>query len=141
MEIVDVIGSRNAIVLINKSDLGMEIKRNDIIKMLPESKVIETSVINNDGVETVEKIIEEMVYSGDIRQEDSLMVTNVRHIELLKQAGCAIKDAEVMAEKEEAFEFIEVDIKEAYNTLGEITGETVGDDIINEVFSRFCLGK
>ena len=69
------------------------------------------------------------------------MVNNVRHIELLNRAADSLRDAYNMADAGEALDFIEVDVKNAYELLGEITGETVSDDIINEVFSRFCLGK
>ena len=69
------------------------------------------------------------------------MVNNVRHESLLRSAGQSMKDALHMAEKGEALDFIESDVNDAYEYLGEITGESVSDDIINEVFSRFCLGK
>ncbi len=69
------------------------------------------------------------------------MVNNVRHIELLKQSRDSLRDAMEMTLAREALDFIEVDVRNAYDLLGEITGETVSDDIINEVFARFCLGK
>ena len=69
------------------------------------------------------------------------MVNNVRHIELLKQSRDSLRDAMEMTLAREALDFIEVDVRNAYDLLGEITGETVSDYIINEVFARFCLGK
>ena len=69
------------------------------------------------------------------------MVNNVRHIELLQQSRDSLRDAMNMTLAREALDFIEVDVRNAYELLGEITGETVSDDIINEVFARFCLGK
>ena len=82
-----------------------------------------------------------MVYKGEVKQNDSLMVTNVRHKSLLEQAVSSIGDAKAMAEAGEPLEFIEIDVNRSYELLGEIIGETVADDIINEVFARFCLGK
>ena len=108
---------------------------------MPNASVIETSLKDRFGVEKVEEEIVNMVYSGSVRQNDSLMVTNVRHKNLLEQAKSSLADAQSMTAAREAMDFIEVDLKSAYDSLGEITGETVSDDIINEVFSRFCLGK
>ena len=103
--------------------------------------IIETSLINNEGIEEIENHIEELVYGGELSQHDSTMVNNVRHIELLKQSRDSLRDAMEMTLAREALDFIEVDVRNAYDLLGEITGETVSDDIINEVFARFCLGK
>lgn len=140
-EIIEIIGSRKAIVLINKIDLGAKWNREDIVAMMPNASVIETSMLQRLGVTEIEDEIVNMVYSGNVKQNDSLMVTNVRHKELLERAFNSLKDAYNMAVMREAMDFIEVDVKAAYDYLGEIIGETVSDDIINEVFARFCLGK
>ena len=73
--------------------------------------------------------------------ENSLLISNVRHEELLRTSLGLLGDARVMLENGEALDFAESDIREAWMTLGEITGEAVSDDIVTEVFSRFCLGK
>ena len=82
-----------------------------------------------------------MVYGGEISQSQSMMVNNVRHIDLLAGIRDSLNDALDMTLARQALEFIEVDVRSAYESLGEITGETVSDDIINEVFARFYLGK
>lgn len=140
-EIIETIGDRKAIVLINKIDLGKSWSKADIENMMPNANVIETSMLHRLGVKEIEDKIVDMVYSGNVKQNDSLMVTNVRHKDLLEKAFNSLKDAYNMSVMREAMDFIEVDIKAAYEYLGEITGETVSDDIINEVFARFCLGK
>lgn len=139
--IMEYIGERNALVLINKNDLGQKINAHEIRDAMPGVMVILTSLIKGDGITEIEDTIEELVYGGRISQKESLMVNNVRHIELLNRAADSLHDAYTMADAGEALDFIEVDVKNAYELLGEITGETVSDDIINEVFSRFCLGK
>ena len=96
--------------------------------------------VTKDG-EKYEKEIEDLVYGGEISQKESVLVTNVRHAELLSKSAEALRDAARMAEQGEALDFIHVDLNEAYESLGEIIGETVSDDVLNEVFSRFCLGK
>ena len=128
-------------MLINKIDLGKSWSRETIENLLPNASVLETSLLEKLGVEQIEQVILDMVYSGEVKQNESLMVTNVRHKELLEKAKDALDDAAHMTLAREALDFIEVDIKNAYECLGEIIGETVSDDIINEVFSRFCLGK
>lgn len=139
--IMEYIGERNALVLINKNDLGQKIDAYEIRDAMPGVRVIQTSLIKGEGITEIEDTIEELVYGGRISQKESLMVNNVRHIELLNRAADSLRDAYNMADAGEALDFIEVDVKNAYELLGEITGETVSDDIINEVFSRFCLGK
>ena len=139
--IMEYIGERNALVLINKNDLGQKIDAHEIRDAMPGVRVIQTSLIKGEGITEIEDTIEELVYGGRISQKESLMVNNVRHIELLNRAADSLRDAYNMADAGEALDFIEVDVKNAYELLGEITGETVSDDIINEVFSRFCLGK
>ena len=139
--IMEYIGERNALVLINKNDLGQKIDAHEIRDAMPGVRVIQTSLIKGEGITEIEDTIEELVYGGRISQKESLMVNNVRHIELLNRAADSLQDAYTMTDAGEALDFIEVDVKNAYELLGEITGETVSDDIINEVFSRFCLGK
>lgn len=140
-EIIEYIKGRNSLILVNKSDLEARFGPADIKRIFPEGRIIETSLITGRGVEEVEDAIEEMVYGGNLSQRESLMVNNVRHIELLQRSRDALRGAMEMTEKRQALDFIEIDVRDSYDRLGEITGETVSDDIINEVFSRFCLGK
>jgi len=140
-EIMQHLNDRKLLVLLNKNDLGQELTIEEIQNRFTNGSVIETSLIKGDGIEEIEDTIESLVYQGKVTQQESLMVNNVRHIELLKQAEDSISDALQMIEKREALDFIEIDINHAYELLGEIIGETVSDDIINEVFARFCLGK
>ena len=132
---------RQALILVNKTDLGRVVTDAQLQEMAPGADIIEASVISGRGIDEVEEFIEKMVYGGSVTQRESVMVNNVRHAELLRQAKESVGDALMMARAGEALDFIEVDVRDAYDRLGEIIGETVADDIINEVFSRFCLGK
>ena len=109
--------------------------------MIPEVSVIETSMTTGEGISLIEDRIVSMVYGGSVSQQNSVMVTNVRHRDILQKSEKSLTDAVSMTRMKEALEFIEIDISSAYEALGEIIGETVKDDIINEVFARFCLGK
>lgn len=140
-EITSYLDGRDSVVLINKNDLERGFTNDDVRELVNDPVIIETSLINNEGIEEIENHIEELVYGGELSQHDSTMVNNVRHIELLKQSRDSLRDAMEMTLAREALDFIEVDVRNAYDLLGEITGETVSDDIINEVFARFCLGK
>lgn len=140
-EIASYLDGRDSVVLINKNDLERGFTNDDVRELVNDPVIIETSLINNEGIEEIENHIEKLVYGGELSQHDSTMVNNVRHIELLKQSRDSLRDAMEMTLAREALDFIEVDVRNAYDLLGEITGETVSDDIINEVFARFCLGK
>lgn len=140
-EIIETIGNRKAICLINKIDLDRKISKDDVLKRLPNATVFETSMENDVGLNLIEDAIKDMVYSGDVKQEERVLVTNIRHENLLKEAKSSINDAIQGAKEHQALEFLEIDINQAYESLGLIIGEEVEDDIINEVFKRFCLGK
>lgn len=141
LQIMELLKERKSLVLINKRDLGEAISIEEIAAKLPASQVIEASLLKGQGITEIEDAVEDLVYGGEIVQKESMMVNNVRHIELLQQAVNSLTDALHMSKGREALDFIEVDVKNAYERLGEIIGETVSDDIINEVFARFCLGK
>ena len=141
LQIMEFLKEKKSLVLINKRDLGEAISIEEIAAKLPASQVIEASLLKGQGITEIEDAVEDLVYGGEIVQKESMMVNNVRHIELLQQAVKSLTDALHMSERREALDFIEVDVKNAYEKLGELIGETVSDDIINEDFARFCLGK
>lgn len=140
-QIADHLEGKKSLVLINKCDLARAVDIKDVRKLVPDADIIETSLADGSGIDEIEEFIENMVYGGEISQSHSTMVNNVRHIDLLARSRDSLNDARSMTAAGQALEFIEVDVRSAYESLGEITGETVSDDIINEVFARFCLGK
>ena len=141
IEIAQHLEGRKSLVLINKNDLPRAFDNDAVMNLIPDAQIIETSLLNEEGIGDVEDFIESLVYGGEISQKGSMMVNNVRHIELLEKSRDSLRDALNMTVAKEALDFIEVDVKNAYERLGEIIGETVSDDIIDEVFARFCLGK
>jgi len=141
LQIIEYIKDRKVLVLLNKIDLGAVVKQETMKKLLPEAKMIETSMKNGEGITAIEEEIQEMVYGGEISQGESLIVTNTRHLALLENSLSAIDDAIDAARLSEALDIVEIDVHRAYEYLGEITGETASDDIIDQVFARFCLGK
>ena len=141
IEIINTVGDRKCLLLINKKDLGVSVDPDLLGAKLPRAHVIQTSLKEGAGVEEVKDHIEQLVYGGEISQKESVLVTNVRHKELLEKSLGSLRDALEMTRAGEALEIIEVDVNDAYGQLGEIIGETVSDDVLDEVFSRFCLGK
>jgi len=141
LQIIDHIGDRKVIVLLNKRDKGQKISSEEIKTKIKEAVIIQTSVSQGTGIGELTEEIEKLVYGGKVSQNDSLMVTNVRHKRLLEESSLALKDAIDMTSMRQPLEFIEIDVNNCYELLGEIIGETASDDIIEKVFERFCLGK
>lgn len=144
MQIIDLLEGRQAIVLLNKIDLKQDADIEYIKNNLNGVTFIETCLSPEGdmlGLDTIKEKVKELVYGGKVKQNDSVMVTNIRHKRLLEEGLVSVTDAESSTQMMEALELIEIDIRNAYEKLGEIIGEEVNDDIINEVFARFCLGK
>ncbi|QHI72266.1 tRNA uridine-5-carboxymethylaminomethyl(34) synthesis GTPase MnmE [Aminipila terrae] len=139
--IMNVIGNRRTLVLINKIDLGQVLNEKKLQEKMPKALFIKTAVKNGQGINEIENKIEDLVFNGEVKQSGSTFITNVRHANLLNSAKTALDDAINMVRSGEALEFIEIDVKRTFEFLGEIIGETVSESIIDEVFSRFCLGK
>lgn len=140
-EIATCLEGKKTLILINKTDLDCVLSEEQVQKMIPGSSVIFTSMESGEGMEEVEEHICAMVYGGQVKQENSLILTNVRHCDLLEKAEAELKAALEMCRGREALDFIEVNVRQCFEYLGEVIGEAVSDTIIDEVFSRFCLGK
>ncbi len=139
-EIIDHIGNRRVIVLLNKQDKGSVVTSEDIINLIPQAVVLESALTEGKGVEELADTVEKLVYGGEVSQSENLLVTNVRHKNLLDEGERCMVDALDMAQLRQPLEFIEIDVNRCYEALGEIIGETAAD-IIDKVFERFCLGK
>ncbi len=130
-ELLSMSEGRPCITLLNKADKGLVLKE----------KGIEVSMLTESGIDKIEDAIENFVDSGKVRRESDVMITNIRHADLVRKALSEIGEAMDMVKAREAMDFIEVNVKAAFDYLGEIIGETASDEVIDEVFSRFCLGK
>ncbi|MBK5253146.1 MAG: tRNA uridine-5-carboxymethylaminomethyl(34) synthesis GTPase MnmE [Peptostreptococcaceae bacterium] len=141
VNIIEKINDRKVLIVINKIDLELKLEEKHVKNMIPEAKIIRTSMKDMSGLKDVKKAIEEMFLGGKIKQQESHTVNNSRHKDLLIKAKLSIDDGTELIKKNEALEIVEIDINNAYKLLGEILGETIEDDIIDRVFSTFCLGK
>lgn len=140
-KVIEKIKNRNVIVLINKSDLGLELGENEVQSLLPDKKVLVVSVKEKKGLDELEAEIRRMFFGGQINADDGMMVTNIRQKELISKARDCVGEANNAVEKGMPLDCVAIDIRSAADYLGQITGETVAEDVINEIFSRFCIGK
>lgn len=140
-EIMKYVKNKNAIILINKTDLPIALREEDIRNILPDKRIIKLSILNESGIDELEDEIVKMVYGGKVKSKDISFVTNIRHKNSLEKAFRSIQDAINATKNDFTFDLIEVDLEDCYTYLGEIIGETVSEDIIDKIFSNFCLGK
>ena len=140
-EILKLLEPSKSTILLNKIDLESNITIEDIEAIKDDVRILPVTMKDFSYIEKIEEEILNMVYSGSISQKDSIIITNVRQKNLLEKTEKSLYDAIEISRLYEPLEIIEIDVNSAYISLGEILGEEAGDDILNEVFSRFCLGK
>ncbi|MCY6372266.1 tRNA uridine-5-carboxymethylaminomethyl(34) synthesis GTPase MnmE [Clostridium ganghwense] len=138
-EIIEFIKNKKYVVLLNKSDLDGKIDKNDI-KELDSEYIIEISAKTGEGIMEFKNIVKELFFSGEIESKD-VMVTNTRHKEALIRAKESLIAANEVLYNTFAIDLASIDLRNAWKNLGEITGDTVEEDIIDKIFSKFCLGK
>ena len=139
-QIMDFIKERKAVVLLNKSDLEQVVSVDEIIDKSGHS-VIAISAKREDGIDKLEEKIKSLFYEGEIDFNDQVMITNVRHAQALKEAYDSVLMVERSIEDGMAEDFYSIDLMNAYEKLGLFVGESVEDDLVNEIFSKFCMGK
>ena len=135
--ILDLLKGKNAIIILNKTDLDGKISKDDFDKSF---KIIETSMISRDGIDKLEGAIFEIFDSKELNKE-SLMITNLRHERLLNSSMKNLKSSLNDIKAYVPIDCVEVDLRASYDDLGLIIGETVSDEIMDKVFREFCVGK
>lgn len=139
-EIMELLGGRKSIVIYNKTDLesAVDIKE---LKEKTGSPVIPVSVVEETGITELEETIKKMFFRGEISFDDEVYITNARHKTALEEALESLKMVRESIETGMSEDFFSIDLMSAYESLGKIVGESVGEDLVNEIFSRFCVGK
>lgn len=141
IEILNIIKNKKSIVLLNKADLNSVLNENDErLKKITEN-VLKISALNGDGLEKLYALISKMFSLEEINVDNDVIITNLRHKNLISKAIENVKKAKKTVEENMPIDIIAIFIKDILEDLGNITGEIVTDDIINEIFSKFCLGK
>lgn len=140
-DIINIIKNKKAIVLLNKSDLPSKYDEDYIRSLLPDKQIITTSITEGIGVEELIDAIKDMFYTGEVDVESQIIVSNMRHKDQLIKAKKNIEDGLSGIRTNMPLDCIEVDIRNCWDSLGEISGDTVGEDILDKIFSEFCIGK
>ncbi|MGN0342267.1 MAG: tRNA uridine-5-carboxymethylaminomethyl(34) synthesis GTPase MnmE [Roseburia sp.] len=139
-EIIHLIHDKKGIVLLNKSDLNACVEQKDIEQRL-NHRVISISAKNLTGIEELTETIKEMFFHGEVSFNDEIYITNIRHKNSLQNAYDSLKMVKQSIEDDMPEDFYSIDLMSAYEELGNIIGEAVEDDLVNEIFSKFCMGK
>lgn len=140
-EIMEMITDKKVIVLLNKSDLEQVVSEDRIIKKLTHVSVIKTSTKENTGIDEFENVIKRLFFGGEIAVNDQIYITNQRHKEALREAYESMEMVLHSLADQMPEDFYSIDLMSAYASLGRIIGEEVGEDLVNEIFSKFCMGK
>ena len=157
-DILEMIHKKKSLILLNKSDLDQIITKEDVVNELElaknskssikselnyakKSAIIEISAKEQKGIDRLEEKIKEMFFEGEISFNDEIYITNVRHKVALISAYESLSKVNESIEMNMPEDFYSIDLMDAYESLGNITGETIGEDLVNEIFSKFCMGK
>lgn len=141
MNIITMLKNKKSIVLLNKQDLESKVDYDELVKLVPDSLIIKTSMLNELGIEELEDSIMNMFTLKEIDSSNEVMITNERHKEALSLALSSISQVKNSIELGLPEDFYSIDLMSAYASLGSIIGEEVSDDLVNEIFSKFCMGK
>lgn len=141
MTIASLIKDKRVVIAANKIDIGIEADLEALGKIFDRHNIIKMSVKDKKGIDLLENAIYDIAYSGNVKSKSSAVVSNIRHKSLIDKALESIERALEAIDEGIPVDLVSVDIKDAWSYLGEITGDTVEEDIITEIFSRFCIGK
>lgn len=147
--IMDFMKTKKSIILLNKADLITVVSEETLKKYLAQYvgqsaeniPIIKTSTKENIGIDIFEEQIKEMFFNGEISFNDQIYITNMRHKEALEDAKKSLLMVQKSIEDDMPEDFLSIDLMSAYASLGTIIGEEVGEDLVNEIFSKFCMGK
>lgn len=152
--ILRMIFNKKATILLNKSDLEIKTTKEKLQERIKEIKkftnseinlaeipMIEISAKEEQGIQDLERTLKDMFLQGDISFNDEVFITNARQKKALTDAYVSMSKVKESIENQMPEDFYSIDLMDAYETLGSITGETIGEDLVNEIFSKFCMGK
>jgi len=141
LELIRLTNDKKRIIILNKTDLEEKLDRKELAKISENAPVYATSILKNEGVEALEKAISKLFFNGIENSQSTVMVTNARHIALLKKAQNSLDSVLEGISSGMPVDLVQIDMTEAWNLLGEITGESYEDELLDQLFSQFCLGK
>lgn len=141
IELLELTKDQNRIILLNKQDLEPKLTHADLEPYIQDADLIATSMLEESGIDELEAQIEQRFFSGEIKSGDVNYLLNTRHTQLLRQAISSLDEVLESTEMMLPVDLIQMDFTRAWDLLGEITGDSVQDELLNKLFSQFCLGK
>ncbi|WP_379137639.1 tRNA uridine-5-carboxymethylaminomethyl(34) synthesis GTPase MnmE [Paenibacillus sp. sgz500958] len=141
LALMEQLGGRQALVIMNKMDLPSRIDQEVLLRYFEPSSIVPMSVLEEEGLDKLEEAISALFFGGKLESGDLTYVSNVRHIALLKKAYRSLQDAYEAADQLIPIDMIQIDVRLAWEQLGEIVGDTAADSLLDQIFSQFCLGK
>ncbi|MBO4809421.1 MAG: tRNA uridine-5-carboxymethylaminomethyl(34) synthesis GTPase MnmE [Lachnospiraceae bacterium] len=141
-EIIEIIKKKKAVVLLNKSDLNTIVDEETLKGKIPSGcPIIKTSMTLNEGLDLFEKTLENLFFKGELKTDREVYITSLRHKAALEEARRSLNMVLDSLSNDMPEDFLSIDLMSAYSSLGRIIGEEVDDDLVNEIFSKFCMGK
>lgn len=143
-EIMELLRGKKAVILLNKSDLDSVVTREEVLEQLDDlevQKMISVSAKEQTGIEELENALKDLFFEGKVTFNDEVCITNLRQKADLAEARESLLRVQESLEMDMPEDFYSIDLMSAYEALGAITGESVGEDLVNEIFSKFCMGK
>lgn len=140
-EMLEFIKDKKGIILLNKVDLEIKVDKEEIKEIAKDKCVLEISALNKDGIDKLYETISDMYKFNEIEIDDSLTITNNRHKNAINNMIMSVEKSEKAIREKMPIDVVTINITEILTEMGTITGETVSEDIINEIFKKFCLGK
>lgn len=141
IEILELMKNKKSIILLNKIDKEAVLQEDDLRLLELNSPIIKISALNYNGIEKLQEEIANMFHLNEINLDNEIIITNMRHKNLISKAIENVKKTKETINQKMPLDIIAIFIKDILEDLGNITGETVNEDIINEIFAKFCLGK
>lgn len=141
IELLQLTQDKKRIIVLNKMDLEPKLDFNELYQYVDKAEVLKTSVLKNEGIRELEEHIATLFYGGIENSQTTVLVTNARHIALLEQAKAALEAVLTGLEQELPVDLVQIDMTRAWELLGEITGDSYQDELLDQLFSQFCLGK
>ena len=138
--LLNLTASKKRIIILNKQDLGTKISQ-EMIREITDNPIIVTSILKQKNMDALENAIEQLFFSGIENSQNQILVTNQRQAGLLTKAKQSLEDVVRGIDDAMPLDLVQIDLKNAWDTLGEITGESAPDELITQLFSQFCLGK
>ncbi len=141
IELLQLTQDKKRIIVLNKMDLEPKLDLNELYQYVDKAEVLKTSVLKNEGIRELEEHIATLFYGGIENSQTTVLVTNARHIALLEQAKAALEAVLTGLEQELPVDLVQIDMTRAWELLGEITGDSYQDELLDQLFGQFCLGK